>query len=76
MRTMRLFPVLFISYIYFISYIILTAAQEVGIVCLIFMEEETRPQERSSNFLKAFPSQALPGSKFTLFQLLYCSFRF
>lgn len=49
---MRLFPVLFISYIYFISYIILTAAPEVGIVCLTFMEEEVRPQERPSNFLK------------------------
>lgn len=40
MRTLRLFPVLFISYVYFASSIILTAAQEVGIVCLTFMEEE------------------------------------
>lgn len=51
-EAMRLFPVLFISSIYFISYVILTAAPEVGIVCLTFMEEEVRPQERPSNFLK------------------------
>lgn len=77
MRTMRLFPVLSISCIYFVSSIILSEAQEVGIVCLTFTEEETRPQERSSNFLKvalAFMSQALPDFTFTLFQLLQILF--